>query len=189
MYQKHKSRQSTASMKKALLSLMKYKPFSKITATELCRKAKLNRSTFYVNYENLNALLLDLHTDLFHKMAHILDQRAPSFFTDTAAQPSSETLEMRISSVTAIIFCLEENAETFSIFLNNNEDHRFEKHLIRYFLERYADMIHKPADKYILLYHIVGSFSLIQQWLHDGRPYSPEQLAELICSQSHDRFF
>ena len=37
---------------KALLSLLETKPFEYITISEICEKAEVNRSTFYLHYEN-----------------------------------------------------------------------------------------------------------------------------------------
>ncbi|MBR5872229.1 MAG: TetR/AcrR family transcriptional regulator, partial [Oscillospiraceae bacterium] len=42
---------------KALLSLIENKPFEYITVSEICEKAKVNRSTFYLHYENTSDLL------------------------------------------------------------------------------------------------------------------------------------
>ena len=42
---------------KALLSLLEKKPFEYITIRELCEEAGVNRSTFYLHYENTSDLL------------------------------------------------------------------------------------------------------------------------------------
>ena len=44
-------------MNLALISLLKKKPFEYITISELCEKAEVNRSTFYLHYENTYDLL------------------------------------------------------------------------------------------------------------------------------------
>lgn len=44
-------------MDKAFLSLLEKKDFSYITVKEICEKAKVNRSTFYLHYETLEDLL------------------------------------------------------------------------------------------------------------------------------------
>ena len=40
-------------MDTALMSLLKKKPFEYITVRELCETAGVNRSTFYLHYENM----------------------------------------------------------------------------------------------------------------------------------------
>ena len=44
-------------MDEALLQLLQKKDFEYITIKELCKKAGVNRSTFYLHYENMNDLL------------------------------------------------------------------------------------------------------------------------------------
>lgn len=47
-------------MDKAFLSLLEKKDFSYITVKEICEKAKVNRSTFYLHYETLEDLLSEV---------------------------------------------------------------------------------------------------------------------------------
>lgn len=44
-------------MDKALLELLEKKDFSYITVKEICEKAEVNRSTFYLHYETIGDLL------------------------------------------------------------------------------------------------------------------------------------
>lgn len=44
-------------MDEALISLLEKKDYEFITVKEICEKAGVNRSTFYLHYENINDLL------------------------------------------------------------------------------------------------------------------------------------
>jgi AcrR family transcriptional regulator len=55
-------------MKDALLCIMKTKPFEKITVHEICKAAKINRSTFYNHYGNQSDILSDLENDMFAEL-------------------------------------------------------------------------------------------------------------------------
>ena len=46
-------------MDEALLRLLEKKEFDFITITEVCKKAGVNRSTFYLHYENMDDLLVE----------------------------------------------------------------------------------------------------------------------------------
>ena len=37
-------------IRSSLLSLMRRKPFTKITVTEICKQSEINRGTFYLHY-------------------------------------------------------------------------------------------------------------------------------------------
>lgn len=44
-------------IKESLLDLINEKPYAKITVAELCRKAEITRSTFYLHFDNLTDVL------------------------------------------------------------------------------------------------------------------------------------
>ena len=60
---------------KALLSLLEKKPFEYITISEICEKTGVNRSTFYLHYENTADLLKEA-------TAYVLDNFASYFPVD-----------------------------------------------------------------------------------------------------------
>lgn len=169
-------RKSKTALKNALLALMKKKKYSKITIKELCEKAELNRSSFYANYADIQELLLDIHTDVFDEMSQALNGISPDLQADS--------LEKRIASVTELITYMQDHLDIFRLLLTNNEDNLFEKHLSAYYMNQYV-MENAPKEmRYIFLYHAIGSFTLIHQWIADNCPYTPQELAELICAQS-----
>jgi AcrR family transcriptional regulator len=59
----------------ALLSLLEKKPFEFITIREICEEASVNRSTFYLHYDNTRDLLQE-------STAYLLERFAACFPTD-----------------------------------------------------------------------------------------------------------
>ena len=59
-----------------LLALMDKKPFSRVTVTELCRHAEINRGTFYLHYldldDALDDILRELMADTTCTLEHVL---------------------------------------------------------------------------------------------------------------------
>lgn len=49
-------------IREALMELLRIKPYSKITVTELCRLADINRGTFYIHYFDVDDVLDDIVT-------------------------------------------------------------------------------------------------------------------------------
>ena len=60
-------------IKDSFLDLLKEKPFSKITVTELCRISEINRGTFYLHYYDIDDVLDDLLNDVITDTSSILD--------------------------------------------------------------------------------------------------------------------
>ena len=54
-------------MDEALLSLLQKKDYTYITVKEICEKAGVNRSTFYLHYETMDDLLQESLSYLFSK--------------------------------------------------------------------------------------------------------------------------
>ena len=63
-------RRSIKLIKDSFFALTKEKPLDKITITDVCTKADINRCTFYAHYENMNALLMDFETELSELFLH-----------------------------------------------------------------------------------------------------------------------
>ena len=67
------SRRSRALIRNALLSLMKDKPFDKITITEIARLADINRGTFYAHFRNVSEVLESIQADVALEMSRIFE--------------------------------------------------------------------------------------------------------------------
>ena len=67
-------------MDEALLLLLQKKDFEFITVKELCKKAGVNRSTFYLHYETMDDLLLETMEKLNKDFSASLLQREKEDF-------------------------------------------------------------------------------------------------------------
>lgn len=163
---------SRTALKSALLELMKKKSITHISIKELCLKAGLNRSTFYANYADIYALLSDVHLDIFNGMNAFLDISSLDY------DKESEHSHVRI--LTNILDYLKENQNTFQLLLSNNDRNLFERHLTEYYLAKYLPENADYELRYEILYHTIGSLTLIHLWFLDGCPCSSEELARTI---------
>lgn len=171
-----KIKRSKNALKQALLILMKHKKLSGITIKELCEEARLNRSTFYANYSDIYELLHDIHTDIFDEMYQNIKEE-PEASRDHVRKVQTE-------AVARIILYLQDNLDIFQLLLANNDDNLFEKHLSAYYMEKYNVLDRTWEERCLFLYHAIGSFSLVHQWVIDKCPCTAQELAELICAQS-----
>lgn len=55
-------------IRQALFDLLQEKPINKITVTDVCKLADINRSTFYSHYEDVYALLASIQNELFENV-------------------------------------------------------------------------------------------------------------------------
>ena len=68
-----RTRYTRQTIKDILLEELKSKPYGKITVTELCKKAELNRGTFYLHYYDIDDVLNDIFEDFLTDTSSVLD--------------------------------------------------------------------------------------------------------------------
>ena len=66
-------RYTRQAIKEILLEELKTKPYSKITVTEICKKAEMNRGTFYLHYYDIDDVLNDILEDFLSDTSGVLD--------------------------------------------------------------------------------------------------------------------
>lgn len=80
---------TAARMDEAFLKLLEEKDFSYITVKEICEKAGVNRSTFYLHYERVNDLLAE-------SARYIIDELVANMPQDTAECFSVSSARFRL---------------------------------------------------------------------------------------------
>lgn len=61
-------------IRQALLDILKTTPLSKVTVTDICKRADVNRTTFYANYEDIYDLLRSIVQELHDEIQQVLVQ-------------------------------------------------------------------------------------------------------------------
>lgn len=160
-------------LRESLLELMKEKPISKITPTELCRRANVNRNTFYSHYDNPETLLSNIESELFEQIRASLEQS----WDDASVK----------NFLTEICEAIYKNGDLCTVLFSDygNKD----------FLRRIAYLVHdkcitewkgmgiKADDEtfeYIFTFTINGSVAVIQRWTQEGMRHAPQEVALFI---------
>ena len=63
---------TTACIRQAFTMLLEEKPIQRISVTELCRKAGVNRSTFYAHYQDIYDLLDKIEEEMLEELTKAL---------------------------------------------------------------------------------------------------------------------
>ena len=61
--QDRRTRYTRQTIKDTFLELLTQKSFTKITVTEICKNAEINRGTFYLHYYDIHDVLSDIFND------------------------------------------------------------------------------------------------------------------------------
>ncbi|MDR2202410.1 MAG: TetR family transcriptional regulator C-terminal domain-containing protein [Clostridiales bacterium] len=160
----------------SFFTLLKQKPVNKITVTELCELADVNRGTFYLHYYDVYDLLEQVENELFDKVKKSLQT------TFKSASLSDFMME--------IIFAITENAELCkALFIRS--DSGLIKRILDLAREICIDDIVKNrslADEreidYVCAFIFNGSLSVLRKWAESDFKEPPKTIADIILKLS-----
>lgn len=169
-------------MDEALLTLLQKKDYAYITVKEICEKAGVNRSTFYLHYETIDDLLQE-------SLSYIFSKFKMKYNSSLQLTVNSDSLDnLYLITPEYIIPYLEFLYENRQIFMTAVEKpavfgvvKQFDKMYNSIFdpiLERFK--VEQCEKKYILAYHISGMHAIIIEWVKNGCTESVQYIAELL---------
>lgn len=166
-------RYTKKAIKDSFLELFESKPLEKISVTEICSNADINRGTFYSHYSD--------PYDLKEK----LEEEFISAVTDKI-NICTENKTKKIS--TAHTFeILKENRELCKVFTGPNGDFRQLIHIVgsqtsSYLRDVYESIaVHSPKNADYLQFMMVSCItSVIKHWFDNGMDIEPEAIAKSL---------
>ena len=170
---------------KAILSLLEKKPFEYITVSEVCETAKVNRSTFYLHYENTWDLLKEA-------TAYVLDDFNSYFSVDTdnitAIISDCDLQDLKFINEKYLhpyLSFIKENQRVFSAMLSQPKAFGTTDIFQRLFdniFKPILDRFHYPRDEqnYVMMFYLNGITAIITEWLKDGCQKSIEDISAII---------
>ena len=172
-------------MDKALITLLGEKSFEHITVSEICKKAGVNRSTFYLHYENT--------VDLLNESARfLLDDFVAYFNIDT----KSITRKIRESTLDELNFIsdeylhpyllyIKENRLVFSTVLLHADSFGFNE-IFKILYENVFNPVLERFDypftdrKYAMMFYLNGITAVVTEWLKDGCEKTIDEVSRII---------
>ena len=169
-------------IKQSLLELMQSKPVAKITVTEICERAGINRATFYAHYNDPTDLLHSIERELIDDISR-------------RTQPAIGALGGDLKdTLTEIVEYIRENADACRVLLSDQGDTSFQNQVVRVvekqFIEywrSYGTASREDAE-YIFTFIAIGSVGVIRKWLAEGTVKPGGEIAEIIIKLSSAGF-
>ena len=175
---------------KALLCLLEKKPFEYITISEICAAAKVNRSTFYLHYENTIDLLKETISYLTERFSSYFSVDAQSIITQFANCELSDLIYINEKYLRPYLSFIRDNQKIFLSVLSQPSTfdsallfQRLSNHVFSPILDRF----HYPKDEqdYVMMFYLNGITAIVTQWLKNGCDKSLEEISAII----HDCIF
>ncbi len=175
---------TAAKMDKALIELLAKKDFEYITVKEICAKAGVNRSTFYLHYQNT--------TDLLHETTrYVIDGFLAYFSVDgnhsfnAQAADKNDLIFVRAEYVMPYLSYIKENQQIFKTSLARFGVMGFEAcydRMFRHVFDPILDRFGVPNEKrqYVIKFYISGTTAIVMEWLKNGCREPIEKISDII---------
>ncbi|MCD8308721.1 MAG: TetR/AcrR family transcriptional regulator [Clostridia bacterium] len=157
-------------LKEALVDILQETPFNKVTISEICARAEINRTTFYKHYSDEFDLYYDIENDALQLLQNNLS-------------------EYKTNAVEVILTALCDNRKLAYILFNSNVDPDLPEKIFS--LQVISDMIKKaynpqPCD-YDKLYSFIcnGGYAIVKNWINSDFYCSPKEISDFLCTAAY----
>ena len=160
-------------MDDALILLLEKKDFDYITIKEICDAAGVNRSTFYLHYENTSDLLEEA-------TKHIMDSFLSYFSVDMKAITTrysecdlKELVFISPEYLTPYLTFIKENKRIFKTAVNQFGTFGFENVYDRMFKYIFGPILTRfhfseKEQSYVMKFYLLGITAIVMQWVENN---------------------
>ena len=160
-------------MDEALIALLEKKDFEYITIKEICDTAGVNRSTFYLHYENTSDLLKETTRYILdkHLSYYEIDKERISLQFKICKQ--EELLFITEAYLMPYLMFIKDNQRLFKVavkqFHSMNMDEVYSRMFVHIFSPILARFGVPEAERsYVMKFYLTGVFAIIMEWLNNN---------------------
>lgn len=180
-------------MDEAFICLLEKKEFEYITIKEICEEAGVNRSTFYLHYENTKDLLLESINYINEQFLSYFQPESTNIAAKIESCPAKELILLTPQYLIPYLTYIKEHKKLFltaitkSAFMNYCEE-TYQKMFCHVFYP-IMDRLDIPVSErsYLLSFYINGIIAMITQWLKNDCSDTIEQLTNIIVKYGISR--
>jgi len=172
-------------MDEAFLELLEQKDFSFITVKEICGRAGVNRSTFYLHYETVGDLLSESLEYMNGQFLSYFTQESKSIVTRLHTCPLEELRLITPEYLTPYLRYVREHRRVFQAAAKNpaalGVHDAYENMFHQVFtpvLERYQ--VPEGDRSYLMAFYVQGLAAIIAEWLKRDCGDPIEQMISVI---------
>ena len=166
-----RKRESMERIEKVFIQLLQGKELDEISVSDLCKRAGLNRTTFYANY-----------TDIFGLADAIRDKleiAVSALYNDEISQGYNSNDYLKLFRH------IKENQIVYQTYFKLGYDNNYK--IIRYDTALAREHFQNRFIEYHMEFFRAGITQIIKLWLKNGCKESPEDMVEIIKSEYRGR--
>ena len=169
----------------ALIELLNKKSFEFITIKEICKKAGVNRSTFYLHYDNTTDLLYEtidnLNKDFFSCFAEEdkdIDKKIAGKQKEDLVLITPKYLIPYLNHVKSNKLVYQVSAKYPALMKSNERYKDMQNKILFPILKNFG--VDDIESKYISAYYINGTYAIIDEWIKNGCREETADICDLI---------
>lgn len=177
---------NTASLfDEALIFLLEQKDIEYITVKEICEKAGVNRSTFYLHYESIDDLLDEALKYTVDKLIIHFNKSPKEFIEKLNTSSKEELILINEGYLKPYLEFIKNNKKIFMAAFRNPAVMKatdaylgLEKYIFDPILEKYNVPNYKR--KYMLKFYISGIMAIVKEWAMNNCEDSIDSVVNII---------
>lgn len=157
-------------MDMALVELLEKKDFEYITVKEICDAAGVNRSTFYLHYENTVDLLEEAIGAMNDKFLSYFKAEPKSFIEKLQTCPAEELILITPRYLTPYLEFVRDNCRIYSAAMTRPSAFRameaygaMFRHIFDPILARFS--VPSGKREYMMIFYLSGIAAIVSEWL------------------------
>ena len=161
---------TAAKMDDAFLALLEKKDFAYITVKEICAAAGVNRSTFYLHYENVGDLLAESVERMNSQFLAYMEQDAEAMVAKLRTCPVDELYLVTPEYLTPYLGYIRDHRRLFQTACDRagtlgleQAYAKMRRHVFTPILDRFG--VPETERHYLMAFYIQGLMAIVAEWL------------------------
>ena len=172
-------------MNEALITLLEKKDFEYITIKEICHQAGVNRSTFYLHYENTVDLLEETTNYITNSFTNYFSVNRDDITDKYANRELKDLVFISPEYLNPYLTFIMENQRIFKTAIKHFDTMKFDniyskmfKFIFNPLLERFD--FPEEDRSYVMKFYLMGITAIVMEWLNHDCKDSIEDIAKII---------
>ena len=169
----------------ALITLLEKKDIDYITVKEICKQAKVNRSTFYLHYESIDDLLNETLEYINKKFISYFNEEPKDFIVNINIYKKEDLVFINKKYLKPYLEFIKENKKVFIAAFKNpvtmktqEKYSSLEKYILNPILNKYN--IPNYKKRYVLQFYINGIMAIIKEWAINDCKENIDDIIDII---------
>ena len=172
-------------MDEALLVLLERKEYEFITVKEICQKAGVNRSTFYLHYESMDDLLQETIETLNKRFYEYFNQKKVEDIVQSTDK--SDLFLITPEYLKPYLTFIEQNKRAYSLFYSKPKLFGTEKTFNKMYQAIFQPILRKygVAEEdmtYVFSYYSGGVIAVVKNWVKQNFDKPVDDVIRIITS-------